>query len=389
MQNIGNVIQYQIYQEMINPEASSKKLSIAYEDWKERARKLLEDGPYYYVAGGAGNEETMKANRNAFEQWKIIPRMLRNVEKRDLSVKLFDQTFPFPILSAPIGVQSIIHQDGELASARASASLGVPYITSSASTIPLEQIAKEIGDAPKWFQLYWSKDRDVAKSFLQRAETSGYSAIVVTLDTSMLAWREEDLKNTYLPFLAGEGIGNYLSDPAFRSKLEQTPEEDPTAAIMYWTQIFGNNRLTWDDLPFIREHTTLPIILKGILHPDDAKLALSYGVDGIIVSNHGGRQVDGAVASLDALPQVVEAVQNEIPVMMDSGIRRGSDIIKAMALGARAVLVGRPCMYGLAAAGEQGVKEVLQNMAADLDLTLGLAGFNSVTDLDKSIFHKA
>src|SRR5699024_9373461 len=273
--------------------------------------------------------------------------------------------------------------------ARASASLGVPYITSSASTIPLEQIAKEIGDAPKWFQLYWSKDRDVAKSFLQRAETSGYSAIVVTLDTSMLAWREEDLKNTYLPFLAGEGIGNYLSDPAFRSKLEQTPEEEPTAAIMYWTQIFGNNRLTWDDLPFIREHTTLPIILKGILHPEDAKLALSYGVDGIIVSNHGGRQVDGAVASLDALPQVVEAVQNEIPVMMDSGIRRGSDIIKAMALGARAVLVGRPCMYGLAAAGEQGVKEVLQNMAADLDLTLGLAGFNSVTDLDKSIFHKA
>lgn len=330
----------------------------------------------------------MEANLKAFTNREIIPRMLRNVDQRDLSVELFGQKYPFPILQAPIGVQSIIHEEGEIGSALASAEMGVPYITSSASSVPMEKIAEAMGDAPRWFQLYWSRDPEIAASFLKRAENSGYSAIVVTLDTPMMAWREYDLKNVYLPFLAGEGVGNYFTDPAFLSKLEKSPQEDPQAAIMHWTTIFGNTSLTWDDIDFLREHTNLPIILKGIMHKDDAKLALEKGVDGIIVSNHGGRQVDGAVGALDALPEVVEVVGDKVPVLMDSGIRRGSDIMKAMALGAKAVLVGRPLMYGLAVAGQEGVKEVMQNMLADLDITMALTGQTSVSQLDTSLLRE-
>lgn len=383
MSNFGNNIQFNVYQTMANPDP--KRLPIVYEEWEERARAILDDGPFYYVAGGAGGGKTMKANLEAFERREIVPRMLRDAEQRDLSVQLFGQTYPFPVLHAPIGVQSIIHEEGDLGSARACAKLGIPFIASSASTLPMEKIAEEMGDAARWFQLYWSKDPDITASFLRRAEASGYSAIVVTLDTPMMAWREYDLKNVYLPFLMGEGVGNYFTDPAFCAKLDQSPEEDPMAAIMHWTQIFGNISLTWDDIAFLREHTTLPIILKGILHPDDAKLALKHNIDGIIVSNHGGRQVDGSIAALDALPAVCDVIQNKIPVLMDSGIRRGADVIKAMALGAKAVLVARPCMYGLATAGEKGVQEVLQNLIADLDITMALTGENSVRKLTPSI----
>ncbi|MBP1949664.1 isopentenyl diphosphate isomerase/L-lactate dehydrogenase-like FMN-dependent dehydrogenase [Virgibacillus litoralis] len=267
--------------------------------------------------------------------------------------------------------------------------MSVPFIASSASTVPMEKIAEAMGDEPRWFQLYWGKDPDVTASFLKRAEASGYSAIVVTLDTPMLAWREYDLKNVYLPFLLGEGVGNYLTDPAFRSKLKKPPEVDPTAAIMHWTQVFGNAGLTWEDIAFLRKHTDLPILLKGILDPEDAKLALEYGADGIIVSNHGGRQVDGAIGALEALPQVCNVVQDKIPVLMDSGIRRGSDIIKAMSLGANAVLVGRPFMNGLAVAGGDGVKEVMKNMIADFDLTLALSGNRSVEGLDRSLLRES
>lgn len=379
MSNFGNEVQFSVYQTMFNPDPN--RLPVVYEEWEEKAREALEDGPFYYVAGGAGGEKTMKANLEAFDRWQILPRMLRNVENRDLSVDLFGDTYDFPVLHAPIGVQSIIHQDGDLGSARACKKLGVPFIASSASTEPMEKIAEEMGDAPKWFQLYWSNDPDVTASFLKRAEASGYSAIVATLDTPMMAWREYDLKNVYLPFLMGEGVGNYFTDPAFRAKLDESPEDDPTGAILHWTQVFGNVGLTWDDVAFLKQNTNLPIILKGILHPDDAKLALEHGADGIIVSNHGGRQVDGAAPALEMLPEICDVIQDKIPVLMDSGIRRGSDVMKALALGAKAVLVGRPCMYGLAAAGEQGVREVLRNLVADLDITMALAGQTSVQKL--------
>lgn len=242
MQNIGNNVQYKIYMNMIQP--GPDRLPVQVEEWEKQAREKLEDGPYYYIAGSAGSGQTEQNNRAAFNRWSIVPRMLRNVDKRDLSVELFGTTSPFPVLLAPVGVQSIIHEHGEITSAKACAELGVPFIASTVSTVPMEKIAEAVGDAPRWFQLYWGRDKDVTASFLKRAEASGYSAIVVTLDTAMMAWWEHDLKNAYLPFLIGEGVGNYFTDPAFRSKLDAPPEADPTAAIMHWTTIFGNTGLT-------------------------------------------------------------------------------------------------------------------------------------------------
>ncbi|MGG4167836.1 lactate 2-monooxygenase [Rossellomorea vietnamensis] len=376
----GNHVQNQIYQKKVRP-----SIPFRFEELEQMAREKLEDGPFYYVAGGAGGEETMRANRSALDRWQIVPRMLNNVENRDLKVTLFGETYSSPLLLAPIGVQSIVHPDGELASARAAASMNVPFIASSASTYSMEEIASVMGDSPRWFQLYWSNDLEIAASMLRRAEASGYSAIVVTLDAPMMAWREYDLENAYLPFLSGEGVGNYVSDPVFRSKLKHPPEVDGNAAAILWSQVFGNASLTWDDLDFLREHTRLPILLKGILHPDDAKLAVDRGMDGIIVSNHGGRQVDGAIGALDSLPVICDVVNGRIPVLFDSGIRRGADVVKALALGADSVLIGRPYMYGLTLAGEQGVKDVIRNILADLDLTLALSGQSSISECDPSL----
>jgi isopentenyl diphosphate isomerase/L-lactate dehydrogenase-like FMN-dependent dehydrogenase len=198
----------------------------------------------------------------------------------------------------------------------------------------------------------------------------------------MLGWRERDLRHPYLPFLLGHGLANYFTDPVFCSRLKQPPQADPASAIRLWAGLFSNTALTWRDLDWLRGQTKLPIVLKGILHPEDARLAVEHGADAMIVSNHGGRQVDGAIAALDALPPVVEAVAGKIPVLFDSGIRYGSDAIKALALGARAVLLGRLYIWGLAVAGEQGVRDVVQNFIADLDLTMGLAGFRSMRELD-------
>ena len=336
-----------------------------------------------------GMTESMQANREAFRHWRLVPRLLRDVSQRDLSVQLFNQHLSVPILLAPIGVQSIVHADAEAAVARAAASFGVPLIMSTASSLPLEQVAQAMGAVPRWFQLYWSKDPEFNASVVKRAEAAGCSAIVVTLDTYLLAWRERDIQNAYLPFLLGQGLGNYFSDPAFRQALAQPPEQDPMAAIQRFLAIFSNPTLTWKDLAILRERTSLPILLKGILHPDDALRAIEAGMDGVIVSNHGGRQIEGVRPSLDALPDIAEAVKGRIPLLFDSGIRRGSDAIKAIALGARAVLLGRPYMWGLALAGEQGVREVLSNFLADLDLTLALCGYASFSELDASALVRA
>jgi lactate 2-monooxygenase len=331
-----------------------------------------------------GMEDTMRANRQAFQRWRIIPRMLRNVAQRDLHVQVLGTTLPAPFLLAPIGVQSILHPEAEIAVARAAASLGVPLILSTAASRSIEEVANAAGNTPRWYQLYWSKDDTLNASLVQRAERAGYSAIVVTLDTGILGWREQDIQNAYLPFLQGEGLANYFSDPAFRQALPQSPEDNPFAAIRRFVEIFSHPALTWQDLSILRGHTTLPILLKGILHPEDALKAVEYGLDGIIVSNHGGRQVEGARATLDALPGIAAAVQGQLPILLDSGIRRASDIIKAVALGAQAVLLGRPYAWGLALAGEEGVREVLLNLLADLDITLGLSGYRSFAELDTS-----
>ena len=375
---------------------------------EQRAQSSMTAEAFAYVAGAAGEEATMRANRRAFERIAIVPRMVRDVSVRDATVELFGRRLPAPVLLAPIGVLELAHPEGDIAAARAAASVGVPTIFSSQASCPMEKVAAVMGDAPRWFQLYWSTRDDLVASFVGRAERCGCEAIVITLDTTLLGWRTRDLELAYLPFLRGLGIAQYTSDPIFgkivrergRAHSSQRPTLaglrtlrqlhrnvrglDPRAAVQTFTEIYSRPSLRWDDLLRIRDLTSLPVLLKGILHPDDARRALDAGFDGIIVSNHGGRQLDGAVASLDALPPIIEVVGNRIPVLLDSGIRSGSDILKALALGATAVLLGRPYVYGLAIAGEAGVREILLNLIADFDLALGLSGCTALGDLKEA-----
>jgi isopentenyl diphosphate isomerase/L-lactate dehydrogenase-like FMN-dependent dehydrogenase len=354
-----------------------------------KAKEMLEPRAYDYVAGGAGGELTMRANREAFYHWRIVPRMLRNVSARDLSVELLGVKLPAPVILAPVGVQGVMHADAELATARAAAELRLPFVLSTVCSRTMEHVARAAGTGQRWFQLYWSKSPELTASLLERAERAGYSALVVTLDTSMLGWRERDLERGYLPFLFAEGVANYFSDPVFRGMLKQPPEENPAEAIQLWASLFSNTALTWEDLGWLLKHTKMPILLKGILHAEDAKRALDAGMDGVIVSNHGGRQVDGGIAALDALPAVVKATEGQMPVLFDSGIRRGADILKALALGARAVLVGRLYVWGLAVAGEAGVRDAMQNLLADFDLTMALSGLVSLKELTPEILTRA
>lgn len=354
-----------------------------------KAKQMLEPRAYDYVAGGAGGELTMRANREAFYHWRIVPRMLRNVSERDMSVEVLGAKLPAPVILGPVGVQGIIHADAELGTARAASSLGLTFVLSTVCSRTLEQVAQAAGTGQRWFQLYWGKNPELTASLLSRAERAGYSALVVTLDTSMLGWRERDLERGYLPFLFAEGVANYFTDPVFRSLLKQSPEENPADAVRLWAGLFSNTKLTWEDLAWLLKHTKMPVVLKGILHADDAKRALDAGMDAVIVSNHGGRQVDGEIAALDALPAVVKAVGEQLPVLFDSGIRRGADIMKALALGARAVLIGRLYIWGLAVAGESGVHDAVRNLMADFDLSMALSGFTSPRELTPQILARA
>ncbi|HTD08342.1 MAG TPA: lactate 2-monooxygenase [Solirubrobacteraceae bacterium] len=379
--------QYEIYAGGLADQVPPQPLTAA--ALEERAREILSPEAFGYVAGGAGAELTMAANLRAFERWQILPRMLRDVSQRDLSTTVLGTSMPTPVMLAPVGVQSIVHPDGELAVGRAAAAKGLPFILSTAASHTLEDVAEAVGPASRWYQLYWPKDRDLAESFVARAGEAGYEAIVVTLDTWMLGWRPRDLQNAYLPFLKGEGVANYFSDPVFRGALEQSPEEDPGPAIGHWAYQFANPTVTWNDLAWLREQTQLPIVLKGILRADDARRALDAGVDGLIVSNHGGRQVDGSIGALDALPAVREVVGRDFPLLFDSGIRTGADIFKALALGANAVCLGRPYMWGLAIDGQAGVEYVLRCLLAEFDLTLALSGYTEISQVGPAALCRA
>jgi lactate 2-monooxygenase len=371
---------------------------------------------FAYVAGSAGLETTAAANRAAFDRWQVVPRAFRDVRGRTLDVELFGRRLPAPVLLAPIGVLEMAHPDADLAVARAGAGAGLPVVFSSQASVPMEAVAGAMGAAPRWFQLYASSVDDLSDSFVRRAEAAGCEAIVLTVDTTQLGWRCRDLDLGYLPFAHGLGIAQYTSDPVFARLVDEhlvrpstSPKPQITVAAVrtlidisraypggFWTNlrsprpraavetfldVFSRPGLSWPDLARLRTLTRLPLLVKGVLHPDDARQAVEMGADGIIVSNHGGRQVDGSVAALDALPGVVGAVAPDVPVLVDSGIRTGADIVKALCLGARAVLVGRPYVYGLALDGERGVRDVLDNLVADLDITLGLMGCASIGDL--------
>ena len=348
---------------------------------EESARAAMEPRAFGYVAGAAGSGDTARENLLAFSRWRIVPRMLTDVSTPSYSARLLGTDLNVPFLLAPIGVLQIAHAEGERAVARAAAAAGVPMILSTAASTSLEDVAVANGAGQRWYQLYWPKDRAVAASMLGRAEAAGYRVLVVTLDTRALAWRPRDLDHGYLPFLEGIGIQNYLSDPEFQAGQLTSVDDDRQTAILRYTQMFGDLSLTWEDIPFLQEHWHGPIVLKGILSVGDAQRASQAGVAGIVVSNHGGRQVDGAVAALDALPAIVQAVGSKLAVLFDSGIRGGADMIKALALGAQAVLVGRPYVYGLALGGEAGVRHVLRALRNDFELTMRLAGLATLSEL--------
>jgi isopentenyl diphosphate isomerase/L-lactate dehydrogenase-like FMN-dependent dehydrogenase len=355
------------------------------EEWEERARSALPVEAYDYVAGGAGSEQTMRANREAFARHPLRPRMLVGTAERDLSVDLLGLRSPAPFLLAPVGVLSIVHPEADLALARASAATGVPFVLSSAASVAMEDVAAVAGGTGRWFQLYWFNDRELAASLVQRAEGAGYGAIVLTVDTLALGWRDRDLRRGYLPFLTGNGLAHCFSDPVFRSRLEATPEDDVVTASLSAIGLFSNLALTWADLEWLRGQTSLPILIKGVLTAEDARLAADHGAAGVVVSNHGGRQVDGTIATLDALGEVREAVGDDYAVLLDGGIRRGPDVLKALALGADAVLLGRPIVYGLAVGGAQGIEAVVRQLAGELDLTMALCGVRTARDVPRSL----
>lgn len=382
-QTIGQQVQLEVY----GSAAAGNRIDLpfSFDEWEAQARAKLSEEAYWYVAGAAGGGNTMRANREAFDRVRIRQRSLNDVSARDISVDVFGKKIAAPFLLAPIGVQGILHADGERAPARAAAAAGVPIILSSVSSVPMEVVAKDMGDATRWFQLYPSPNRELTASFVSRAQASGYSAIVVTVDTPALGWREQDLRLGYLPFLKADGVANYFTDPVFQSLCATPPAEDAAAAVRLFLGVFTHPAFCWDDVEWLKSITKLPVLIKGIIHPDDAARAVDHGVDGVVVSNHGGRQCDGAIGSLDALPDVVAAVSDRAIVLIDSGVRHGADVLKALALGAKAVLLGRPYAYALASHGEAGVTHLLKTFMADIDLQLGLSGQTSAAALNRSL----
>lgn len=390
-----------------------------FEAMERACRKRLSPEAFGYLAGGAGRESTMQANRQAFERWCILPSMLRDVSCRDLSVELLGRKLPAPVLLCPVGALELAHPHADAAVARAARGLGLPMIFSNQASVPMEVCAAAMGDSPRWFQLYWSKSNELVESLVRRAEACGCEAIVVSVDTPLLGWRTRDLENGYLPFLRGRGLSQYFTDPVFQRLLDEpgagAPDPDsprpkglgvlellyqinrnypgglltnlrsdrPLRAVRQFIRIYSRTTLTWKDLDFLRGITRLPVLLKGILTVEDAQRALDQGLDGIIVSNHGGRQVDGSITALDALDAISRALGDRLVLLFDSGIRHGADVFKALCLGARAVCLGRPFVYGLALAGEEGVREVLANLLADFELTMALSGCCSPAELGR------
>jgi lactate 2-monooxygenase len=381
----GNLRQEAIY--LAGRKGDKPSLPINYSDLVKSATSAISKEAFDYIQGGAGTENTIVENERAFSGWRLVPRMLTSVRDRDTRVQLFGKTMAAPLLLAPIGAMSLVCEGAELKAARACEALGIPIVLSTVSSHSIEEVARAAPYATKWFQLYLGKDPEVNTSLVLRAASAGYSAIMVTPDTRMLAWRARDMQNAFLPFLHGVGIANYTTDPAFKAKLRgsERPEEVAEIAI---SGAF-DPAFNWEHIAVLKELTKLPIVIKGILDPRDARKALDLRVDGIVVSNHGGRQIDGSISSLDALPAVASEVDGQIPLLFDSGVRTGSDIIKALALGAGAVLIGRPYVWGLALAGEQGAIEVVENILADFDLTLGLLGCNSVGELNQDFLKRS
>jgi 4-hydroxymandelate oxidase len=338
-------------------------------EFHDAARDRLDPVHYDYFAGGTGDEITLRANETAFARRTIVPRVLRGGEKRQLDVTLLGTPATMPILLSPTAFHRLAHPDGERATARAAAAAGAIMVVSMAATVAVEDIAaaaREAGDPKLWFQLYLQPDPAVTEALVRRAERAGVRALVVTVDSPVLGRRERDDRNGFHdlpPGMACENLRGLLPGDGDVRRIEMSAE------------------LSWDDVDRLRSSTDLPVLVKGVLHPADAEIAVRRGVAGILVSNHGGRQLDTVPATVDALPAVVAAVDGAVPVLLDGGVRRGVDVVRALALGATAVGVGRPVLWGLAADGERGVRDVLERLREELDHALALCGAASLADL--------
>lgn len=363
---------------VIEKTSRSTSFPVNFKELEVAAKEKTSPPAFGYIQSGAGGEETLRNNSSAFEKYAIVPRFLNDVSSVDTSIHLFGKKYPYPIFLAPVGMLKLAHEDAEIAAAKAAATCDIGYIQSTVSSYSIEDIKEATDNSPKWFQLYWSNNEKIAYSMVKRAEEAGYEAIVLTIDTVMLGWRETDIRNQFSPLKLGYGKANYVEDPVFLASL---PNREPNTIIQGILDNVRHPSLTWKHIAALKKQTSLPILLKGILHPNDARLAIENGMDGIIVSNHGGRQLDGVISTIDALGPVVEAVSGKIPVLLDSGIRRGGDIIKAIALGADAVLIGRPFVYGLAVSGQAGVEHVLSNFIEETKVSMALAGVSSVKGL--------
>lgn len=351
---------------------------ISYEELEASARGVMSAGEFGYVRSGAGGEETLRNNQADLQKISIVPRVLTDVSNINTSITLFGKQYEQPFLLAPVGMLKLAHEEADVAVAKAAARYGIPFVQSTVSSCSIEEVTQTVPHSPKWFQLYWSNDRNVSFHMAERAEKAGFEAIVLTVDTVMLGWREEDLRNGYSPLKQGFGKANYESDDVFLHTLPDRREESIIQGIL---ANIHHPSLNWNDVIELKKRTSLPILLKGILHPEDAKLAIGYGIDGIIVSNHGGRQLDGVISAISALPAVAKAINKRIPVLFDSGIRRGADAVKAIALGADAVCIGRPFVYALAAGGQKGVEKLLGNFIQETKVSISLAGASSIAEL--------
>jgi lactate 2-monooxygenase len=339
-----------------------------------QAKQKMPPKAFGFLAGGSGERATLDANRLAFHQWKLIPRMLRGSGSRDLSVQIFGKKYPTPVMIAPIGFQNVFHPDAEPGVASIANELGLPYVMSMNSHAPIEDIASANEKGERWFQLYWPPSDYMTITYLNKAKANGFRVLVVTLDAFTLGWRPWDLDQAYFPV-------NTPSAP-------RTPNNVTIPGVPFRPDTFFSPAPSWERLKVLRENWSGPIVLKGIQHVDDAKAAVAAGMDGIIVSNHGGRQLDGGIGSLDALEEIADAVGDRITVLFDSGIRTGADVIKALSLGAKAVLVGRPWAYGLGIAGKEGARSVLRGILAQVEINMNIAGLQSIKDCNRKALRK-
>ncbi len=414
---IGRDRQREVY---LNGFAGLKsKIPFNANELEQLAKSKLSKNAFGYIATGAGSNQGIQNNLDAFAKYAIIPRMLNGNAEPDMSSTILNTKLPYPFLFAPIGVLGLAHPKGDLELAKSSKLSSVPMIHSNQASYSMEVCRDALGNTDSWFQLYFSKSKELVESLVFRAAESGNKAIVLTLDTTSLGWRNMDLENGYLPFLRGLGIAQYTSDPVFQKLMRNAPltnankkfpglidlitlfksypdsffnnlkTKNPVKAVRTFLDVFSRPELNWNDVIWLRSITKLPILLKGILHPDDASKALDFGIDGIIVSNHGGRQVDHVISTLDSLVEIKKVVPENYPLLMDSGIRKAADVFIALALGAKAVCLGRPYAYALSIGGKDAVVEYVQNMASELKITMSLLGCKRLEEIPGHVMNKS